>query len=157
RPFRRLHEVERAYEAGDIALHTLIEFRGLDENGDRVVDVPTTAGRLFFNQALPESFEFMNARVDKKVMGDIANRLANHEDKNVVATSLDAIKNLCFRYASQSGITISIDDVKTPPEKAEIMAAHETQAQKVEDQFRRGIITDGERRQKEVEIWTDAT
>ncbi|MCU1378662.1 MAG: rpoC [Acidimicrobiales bacterium] len=157
RPFRRIHEVERAYEAGDIALHTLIEYRGLDERGDRVCEERTTAGRLYFNQALPESFEYINRRVDKKVMGDIANRLANHEAKGTVAGSLDAIKNLCFRYASQSGITISIDDVKTPPEKAGIMEDHELQAQKVEDQFRRGIITDGERRQKEVEIWTDAT
>ena len=90
-------------------------------------------------------------------MGNIVDRLANKEAKGVVAGSLDAIKNLCFRYASQSGITISIDDVKTPPEKAGIMEDHELQAQKVEDQFRRGIITDGERRQKEVEIWTDAT
>ena len=90
-------------------------------------------------------------------MGDIADRLANDEAKGVVASSLDAIKNLCFRYAAQSGITISIDDVKTPAEKAGIMEDHELQAQKVEDQFRRGIITDGERRQKEVEIWTDAT
>jgi DNA-directed RNA polymerase subunit beta' len=157
RVFRNLYEVERAYELGDIALHALIDFRGLGDDGERVCTEPTTAGRLYFNQTLPESFEYFNMRVDKKVMGTIADRLARKEAKNVVASSLDAIKNLCFRYASQSGITISIDDVKTPPEKAGIMEDHETQAQKVEDQFRRGIITDGERRQKEVEIWTDAT
>ncbi|MBX3285853.1 MAG: DNA-directed RNA polymerase subunit beta' [Actinobacteria bacterium] len=156
RVFRHLHEVERAYEAGDVALHAMIQFRGAGADG-RNETIETTPGRLFFNRTLPDSFEFINARVDKKVMGDIANRLANHEDKAVVSTSLDGIKNLCFRYAAQSGITISIDDVKTPSEKAGIMETHETQAQKVEDQFRRGIITDGERRQKEVEIWTDAT
>ena len=157
RVFRHLHEVERAYEAGDLELHAMIQYRGLDDEGERIIAADTTAGRIFFNRALPDSFEYINARVDKKVMGDIANRLANHEAKGTVAGSLDAIKNLCFRYAAQSGITISIDDVKTPTEKAEIMEAHEAQAQKVEDQFRRGIITDGERRQKEVEIWTDAT
>jgi DNA-directed RNA polymerase subunit beta' len=70
--------------------------------------------------------------------------------------SLDAIKNLCYRYASQSGLTVSIDDVKTPKIKRD-PRRHEAQADKVETQFRRGIITDGERRQKEVEIWTDAT
>jgi DNA-directed RNA polymerase subunit beta' len=156
RVFRHLHEVERAYEAGDLELHAPIQYRGL-EDGERLVTEDTTAGRLFFNQALPDSFEYFNLRVDKKVMGNITDRLANKEAKGIVAGSLDAIKNLCFRYASQSGITISIDDVKTPPEKAGIMEDHELQAQKVEDQFRRGIITDGERRQKEVEIWTDAT
>jgi DNA-directed RNA polymerase beta' subunit len=114
RVFRHLYEVERAYEAGDISLHALIEFRGLDEDGVRVVEDQTTAGRLFFNTTLPDSFEFINQRVDKKIMGAIVDRLANDEAKNVVASSLDAIKNLCFRYAAQSGITISIDDVKTP-------------------------------------------
>ncbi|CAN5864198.1 DNA-directed RNA polymerase subunit beta' [soil metagenome] len=157
RVFRHLHEVERAYEAGDITLHTKIVFRGLDDDGARIVTDDTTAGRLFFNQTLPDSFEFINARVDKRVMGNIADRLANDEGKSIVASSLDAVKDLCFHYAAQSGITISVDDVKTPSEKAGIMEAHEEQAQKVEDQFRRGIITDGERRQKEVEIWTDAT
>ena len=157
RVFRHLHEVERAYEAGDIALHALIQYRGLDANGERLITEDTTAGRLFFNQALPESFEYVNARLDKKLMGAIVDRLARNEAKSVVATSLDAIKDLCYAFAARSGLTISIDDVKTPVEKAGIMESHEEQAQKVEDQFRRGIITDGERRQKEVEIWTDAT
>ncbi len=156
RVFRHLFEVERAYENGDLALHAKIQFRGDGRDG-RDATLETTAGRIFFNRTLPDSFEFINARIDKKLMGTITDRLANDEAKGIVAASLDAIKNLCFRYAAQSGITISIDDVKTPDEKAGIMEAHETQAQKVEDQFRRGIITDGERRQKEVEIWTDAT
>jgi DNA-directed RNA polymerase subunit beta' len=75
----------------------------------------------------------------------------------MVASSLDAIKNLCYRYASQSGLTVSIDDVKTPAAKRALLDGYEAQADKVETQFRRGIITDGERRQQEVRIWTDAT
>ena len=77
--------------------------------------------------------------------------------KGIVADSLDGIKNLCFRYAAKSGLTISIDDVKTPSDKREILDGYEKRAEKVEDQFFKGIITDGERRQKEVEIWTAAT
>jgi DNA-directed RNA polymerase subunit beta' len=65
-------------------------------------------------------------------MGAIVDRLANDEAKSVVAEPLDAIKNLCFRYAAQSGITISIDDVKTPSTKAAILDRHEAQAEKVE-------------------------
>ena len=71
--------------------------------------------------------------------------------------ALDLLKNVCYRYASQSGLTVSIDDVKTPKAKREILDRHEAQADKVETQFKRGIITDGERRQQEVRIWTDAT
>jgi hypothetical protein len=90
-------------------------------------------------------------------MGVIVERLSDHYAKGEVATALDAMKNLCYRYASQSGLTVSIDDVKTPKLKREILDKHEGQADKVESQFRRGIITDGERRQQEVRIWTDAT
>ena len=71
--------------------------------------------------------------------------------------ALDLLKNVCYRYASQSGLTVSIDDVKTPKAKRELLDRHEAQADKVETQFKRGIITDGERRQQEVRIWTDAT
>ena len=73
-----------------------------------------------------------------------------------MADSLDGIKALGFRYAAQSGLTISIDDVRTPPDKQTILDGYEKEAEKVEEQFFRGIITDGERRQKEVEIWTQA-
>ena len=74
-----------------------------------------------------------------------------------MAESLDRIKALGFRYAAQSGLTISIDDVRTPPEKRAILDRYEREAEKAETQFKRGIITDDERRQKEIEIWTSAT
>ena len=73
-----------------------------------------------------------------------------------VADSLDKIKELCYRYATQSGLTISMEDVKVPASKAAIVARHEADAEKAENQFKRGIITDDERRQKEIEIWTTA-
>ena len=90
-------------------------------------------------------------------MGVIVERLSDNYPKAMIASSLDAIKNLCYRFASQSGLTVSIDDVKTPAAKRSILDGYEAQADKVENQFRRGIITDGERRQQEVRIWTDAT
>ena len=117
----------------------------------------TTAGRLFFNRTLPEDFGYVNKLIRKKEMGEIVDRLASEFPKAVVARSLDAIKDLCFNFAMRSGLTISINDVKTPVEKAEILERHEAEADKVEKQFRRGIITDGERIQKEVEIWSEAT
>ena len=161
RVFRHLDEVERAYEAGDVDLHALVEFRHPDhivgeENG-RPQYRTTTPGRIFFNTALPAGFEYINSRVDKRAMGRIVDELAHNYDKADVSGSLDRMKDLCYRYATRSGLTISIEDVKTPKAKKEILDRHEKEAEKVETQFRRGIITDGERRQKEVEIWTTAT
>jgi DNA-directed RNA polymerase subunit beta' len=83
--------------------------------------------------------------------------LSDNYSNAMVADTLDKIKNLSYRYASQSGLTVSIDDVRTPASKKAILEDHEAQADKVEQQFKRGIITDGERRQQEVRIWTDAT
>ncbi|MGD9795743.1 MAG: DNA-directed RNA polymerase subunit beta', partial [Acidimicrobiia bacterium] len=104
-----------------------------------------------------DRFGPINVTVKKKDMGVIVERLSDEYGKSQVAAALDAIKTLCYRYASQSGLTISIDDVKTPPEKKGLLDKYEKEAEKVENQFRRGIITDGERRTQEVRIWTEAT
>ena len=121
----------------------------------------TTVGRLLFEDALPDDytaqFGHVTEVVKKREMGVIVERLSDNYPKAIIAASLDAIKNLCYRFASQSGLTVSIDDVKTPATKRAILDGYEAQAEKVETQFRRGIITDGERRQQEVRIWTDAT
>jgi DNA-directed RNA polymerase subunit beta' len=121
----------------------------------------TTVGRLLFEDALPDDytahFGHITEVVKKREMGLIVERLSDNYPKALIASSLDAIKNLCYRFASQSGLTVSIDDVKTPASKRSILDGYEAQAEKVETQFRRGIITDGERRQQEVRIWTDAT
>ncbi len=161
--FRRLDQVERAVEAGEVSLHAQIEFRsprtqvsGDNEDG-KVSYLATTAGRVLFNHALPEDFPWVNTKVTKREMGSIVEQLAREFEKATVATSLDALKDLCFHWAMKSGVTVSVDDVKTPSTKKSILEKHEAEAEKVEKQFRRGIITDGERRQKEVEIWSLAT
>ena len=102
-------------------------------------------------------FDYVTSPIKKRDFGVIVENLSEHYKKAEVAESLDAIKDLCYRYASQSGLTISIADVKTPAEKKKILEDTEKDAEKFETQFRRGIITDGERRQKEVEIWGEAT
>src|SRR6478735_9414927 len=121
----------------------------------------TTVGRALFEEALPadytERFGHVEKVVKKREMGVIVERLSDFYPKSAIAAALDALKNLCYRFASQSGLTVSIDDVKTPASKREILDKHEEQADRVEQQFRRGVITDGERRLQEVRIWTDAT
>jgi DNA-directed RNA polymerase subunit beta' len=167
RAFRRVYEVEQAYERGEIALHALIQLRDarlLQEDGTYQT---TTAGRIFFNEALPETFPFINHLVGKTAphgskyrkvepIMRIVETLADTYPKMEVAESLDKIKDLGFKFASRSGLTISIDDVRTPPDKQSILDKFEKEAEKAEQQFKRGIITDDERRNKEVEIWESA-
>ncbi len=156
RRFRHLWEVMRAYEEGTLDLHAAIEMRPPGKEA-----YPTTAGRALFEDALPDDytdrFGHFTDTVKKKEMGVMVEHLSDNYDKATVAEALDNVKNVCYRYASQSGLTVSIDDVRTPQAKRELLDGYESQADKVETQFRRGIITDGERRQQEVRIWTDAT
>ena len=163
--FRHVHDLEHALDQKNINLHSSIEYRSsnypdlkaTEANGSPATWISTTAGRVLFNEALPEGFGYINTCVDKKGMTDLVDDLARNYPKKIVAESLDKLKDLCFKFATQSGLTVSIDDVKTPIEKRDILDRHEKDAEKVETQFRRGIITDGERRQKEVEIWNAAT
>ena len=163
--YRRIDDLEQALEAGAVHLHARIQYRS-DEypdlvetaaNGSPAVWKTTTPGRVILNEALPDGFGFVNHQVDKKEVGVIVDDLARHYPKKAVAVSLDMLKDTFFKYATRSGLTVSIDDVRTPPEKQPILDRHEKDAEKVDAQFRRGIITDGERRQKEVEIWNKAT
>ena len=160
RAFQQRWEVFRALDEGAIHLHSMIKMYDRDENGKRVA-FDTTPGRLLFEETLPPDyahrFGHITAPVKKSEMSNVVERLSDHYDKSVIAATLDSLKGVCYRYASQSGLTVSIDDVKTPKKKREILDSYEKQADKVETQFRRGIITDGERRQQEVTIWTDAT
>ncbi|MBM3806241.1 MAG: DNA-directed RNA polymerase subunit beta' [Actinobacteria bacterium] len=159
RVFKSMWEVTRALDEGSLDLHAKIKMiESVDGPSSRF---ETTAGRLLFEEALPEDFTqrfgHITSPIKKKEFGVIVERLSDNYPKAEIASSLDAIKNLCYRYASQSGLTVSVDDVKTPSNKRTILDGYEKQAEKVETQFRRGIITDGERRSQEVRIWTQAT
>jgi len=124
--------------------------------GDSFV-LQTTLGRAIFNEALPADFPYVDYQVDKKALGALVNQLADRYPKVEVARTLDALKALGFHWATRSGVTISIEDVVTPPQKGELLAAAEERAAKVQSQYERGLITDSERRQELIEIWTRAT
>jgi len=121
------------------------------------VRLQTSLGRCLFNELLPADYRFVNFDVTKKELGQIVNDLAERYPKVTVAQTLDALKSAGFHWATRSGITIAIDDVVTPPNKAEILDRYEKDADKIEKQYQRGVITEEERRQELVEVWTKAT
>ena len=171
RVFRRMEQMERAFEAGDLSLHAKVKFRpeagsrwetkfaaaGIDAQENGRWELETTFGRIRFNEVLPDDFRFVATLIKKADMSSIVDELAAEWPKAEVARALDGLKGLAFNFAMRSGTTISINDVKTPSEKADILEKFEGEADKVEKSFRRGVITDGERIQKEVEIWSEAT
>ncbi|WP_408896940.1 DNA-directed RNA polymerase subunit beta' [Nocardioides sp. R1-1] len=162
RTFTSPAEAIMAYDRGEITLQNKVRIRLTDyalegvEAGETTL-VETTLGRTIFNDALPADYPYINEEVGKKRLGAIVNDLAERYPKVVVAASLDALKDNGFYWATRSGVTVSIDDVITPENKAEILAVHESAAAKIQKQFERGLVTDEERRQELIEIWTKAS
>ncbi|MGA1502867.1 MAG: DNA-directed RNA polymerase subunit beta' [Candidatus Nanopelagicales bacterium] len=167
--YSSLSEAVMAFDRGILGLQEPVRLRLTDvvppegwvapegwQPGDPFV-LQTTLGRAIFNEALPADFPYVDYQVDKKALGALVNQLADRYPKVDVAATLDALKELGFHWATRAGVTISIDDVVTPPQKAELLAAAEERASKVQAQYERGLITDSERRQELIEIWTRAT
>jgi DNA-directed RNA polymerase subunit beta' len=169
--YRHVYEIENAVADKLLGLRTPIEIRPLEGSsldtrlesaGVEVTgagrSLVTTPGRVLFNEALPFGFRYVNELIGKNAnpIGTIVEEISASYSRQEVAESLDAIKTLGFRFATKSGLTISIDDIVTTPEKAAILNKYEEQAAKVETNYRRGVIVDDERRQQEIEIWTNA-
>jgi DNA-directed RNA polymerase subunit beta' len=166
RVFSNEAEVMQAYDAKVVGIHARIEVRGLkrfeDEDPAAFEANPkrrmtTTVGRVIFNSAFPGSFPFQNSVVKKKELSALVDRCARTYDKKELTEFLDAIKDIGFTYATKAGVTIGLEDVTTPAEKPKIIADHEKKADRVESQFAKGVITEDERRQELIEIWTEAT
>ena len=169
RSFSSVAEAMMAFDAGDISRQAEVTIRiasgmppaDFEPPADWQLGEPftlkTTLGRAIFNEALPTDFPYVNTLVDKKVLGQTVNRLAERYAKVDVADTLDKLKALGFHWATRSGVTISISDIVTPPGKGELLAFAEEKADKVQKQYERGLITDAERRQELIEIWTRAT
>src|SRR5712691_8333693 len=134
------------------------EGEGEDGTGTFLLPViDTTVGRLIFNEAMPGDFPYINRVVGKRELSQILEELSERYDKVDIARTLDATKNIGFHFATKAGVTIGVTDATPAPRKPQILAEYERQAEKVETQYRRGIITDDERRQELIEIWTKAT
>ena len=117
----------------------------------------TTVGRIIFNRALPEELWFVNELLDRKGVDTVVARCYKHLGRSVTADTVDNIKDLGFRYATRSGITIAISDINVPERKAEILEQTTAEVDKAEQQYRRGLITEEELYNKTVELWTRAT
>ncbi|NNF09715.1 MAG: DNA-directed RNA polymerase subunit beta' [Acidimicrobiia bacterium] len=178
RIFLDIDEAMMAYDLGELGLHAPIKLRigdmagepelhallkqrighlFTDEPRDGSALTDTTLGRALLNQAFPPGFPYVDSPILKSDIRTLVEEIIDHFDKSVVQKTLDAIKELGFTYATQAGLTIALDDVKTPPEKSQILEEFEERASKVETLYQQGVITDDERRQELIEIWTEAT
>jgi DNA-directed RNA polymerase subunit beta' len=169
RVFGGMAEALMAYDKDELDIQAKIQIRLFNVAPPRGYTPPegwepsqplrleTTLGRCILNETLPADYPFVNFEVGRKQLTTIVNELAESYPKVEVATALDALKDAGFHWATRSGLTISIEDVVAPPNKQDILDAYEKRADKVQREFERGLITDDERKQELIEIWTHAT
>ena len=174
--FRNYTEAFRAYTNGDITLHAKIFVRKPEEwdtyweskkterefeqyEDGRYKRFETTIGRLIFNYDIKMRREmgYYNSVVDKGILGTIVDRCFRRLGVSSTATLLDGIKALGFKYSTQAGITIGIEDIKVPEAKKEIMSAAEEKVLEIEKNFQMGLSTEEERYQSVISIWSKAT
>src|SRR5438876_3213342 len=170
--FSDFDDAKLAYDIGVIDLQATIKLRvpaatpvngeGEEEPSSQIVS--TTMGRAIFNEAInsvlrhhgQEPLPFFNEIVDraglKKIVAGLIRRYGNEDTAQV----LDAIKRLGFRYATQSGTTIAISDITMPTTKDGILKEADEEVQRIERDYRRGLITDDERYNEVIEVWTKA-
>ncbi|MDX2081562.1 MAG: DNA-directed RNA polymerase subunit beta' [Terrimicrobiaceae bacterium] len=158
--FANADEVELAMQEGAIRTHSRIRFKNPDFGrqtvyGDanaRVLD--TTAGRVVFNQIWPSELGFYNKVCGKKQLSDVIWRCYKAAGQQKTVETLDRLKQLGFREATKAGVSIGITDMIIPKEKEQLLEKAYREIGEVEKQYRRGIITDGERKNKVQDIWT---
>jgi DNA-directed RNA polymerase subunit beta' len=165
--FANEEEVEMAYENKQVELQQTIEYR---RNGEVLL---TTAGRVIFNAEIerslaesigrPESvgvedlFDYVNRTLTKRDLDLFLMELVTRYSAAALAPVLDTIKTLGFKYGTKAGITISKNDIVIPPEKEQILAGYEQRVDEVHGQYDMGLITESERHETIVNIWTEAT
>ncbi|MBU1652000.1 DNA-directed RNA polymerase subunit beta', partial [bacterium] len=147
-------EVTMAVDNGIISLHSPIKVR---INGKLI---ETTAGRVIFNGILPEALRYkhyINELLTKKRLGQIAAYCHKRVGMNETALFLDRLKDLGFTYATNGGLSTSLEDVEIPEEKQGLLDIAFAEVEKIQNQYENGIITDGERYNKIIDIWTHTT
>ncbi len=167
RVFADASEALLALDTGVINLHTHIVVRVPDQT---IYETPgsgtgrpecrrieTTAGRLLFNDALPERLRFKNYAMTKDHLKLLVVECLQVCGPEVTAHVADRLKTLGFHYATRSGISFAISDIEVPPTKHEILAAADAEAEEVEQTYRTGMITEEERDRQLIEVWTRAT
>ncbi|CDM64019.1 DNA-directed RNA polymerase subunit beta' [Pyrinomonas methylaliphatogenes] len=175
RVFASTEEVLLALDAGLVTTQTPIKLRFVGDlidltqerdpqdvmratvqrNVRRIID--TTVGRVIFNDQIPDGLPFINGTLKKKGLQTLVNYCHLRLGHQTTVKMLDDLKTLGFLYATKAGVSIGIDDLVTPESKNEIVKKAEQEVIEVEKQWRDGVITNGERYNKVIAIWSEAT
>ena len=165
RMFASIDEVNLAYQLGQLDIHARIQVNVesfYDDKNNRLPEakklfVKTTVGRVLFNYILPDEMRFQNMPLDKGGVKDLIASVYDICGEKVTTETADAVKDIGFEYAMRSGSTIAVADITMPIEKPEILAKANEGIEAVQKSYRRGLLTEQERNEREIEIWQQTT
>ncbi len=165
RIFGTMDEVEMAYQLSQVEVHTKIKLytsTWYDDEGTRLPEseyrlIDTTIGRVLFNQVLPEEVRFVNYVLEKGGLKDLVAELYEIVGEAGTPEVADRIKDIGFAFATQSGYTLAVSDITVPEEKSEIINDSLQQAEGIQRDFRRGLLTEQEQNERLIEIWQKTT
>lgn len=145
-----------AMDYGVIDIRAKILVRGkagtkLAEYEEKAIE--TTAGRILFNDVLPDDYPFINSEIDKTRMQKIVDDLIDKKGIAAVTVTLDKIKKFGFTFATKSGVTWGLDDIQIPEKKHAVIEAATEKVKEIMDQYEEGYLSDEERYRKIIEIW----
>ena len=150
--FSSYEEAFLAFANKEVGIHSIVDFRS---NEGWVKD--TTLGRILYNQKLPKGISYINETMDKgrltKLIGRCYKEVGNYE----TVIFLDDLKNMGFEFAFKSGLSIAISDIHIPKKKEVILSSAQKKVEDIQSKFDRHILTEGERYNKVIDIWTHAT
>ncbi len=147
-------EARLAYNSGHLDLRAPIRVRD-EKTGGALIE--TTVGRAIFNEVVPPELGFRNHLMDKKSIKELVSECCQRLDNSATAEMVDRMKNVGFQFATKSGISIAMNDLRVPEEKEQLLAEADAQITEIEEQFNLGLITEEERYAQAVAIWRETT
>jgi len=164
RTFADLDEIEMAYNLGQVEIHTKIKLlttTWFNEKNERYARpqkrlIETTVGRALFNRVLPEEMRFYNDVLDKSGLQKLVGKCYQVVGPERTTEAVDEIKNIGFKYATRSGVTIAISDLSVPKEKQTVVERVLAEQQELDKMYQRGLLTQQELDERVIDMWSKA-
>ena len=166
--YKDYNEMLLAYDTGAVGLHAKVRVKTKLSKDDEGKLVESTVGRFIFNENIPQDLGFVDRSkdlyaleidflLDKKQLGKVIDKCFRRHGNTITSIMLDDIKSLGFKFSTKGAITISVADMEIPPEKYDLISEAEEKVEKYERAYRRGLISNEEREEKVIEVWTATT
>ena len=155
--FADINEVHRAYDSGNVDLQAKVKVRVANKESELNL-VDTTVGRAILSGILPKEldFELINKPLDSKAISPLINMAYRHSGLKETVIFADKLMYLGYEYSTKSGSSICVDDCQIPTDKEEIISGAESEVKEIESQYSSGLVTQGEKYNKVIDIWSRA-